>query len=166
MSGGPGWPSATLLPTTRIDAVPQIADDLVALHSTDPLTVYLSTMARMASLAAAVEQALYADRTVIRHHAMRRTLWVATPEVARLMHAAATRGLSRLSSANLPVAGREWHRRAGGLADGRRRQVLADLRKHGPSTARELGQRIEALRPPCWSPALAWRSLLPLTPGF
>ena len=69
-----------LLPRTRTDDLTQIADDLVALHSTDPVTVYLSAMARMANPSiAAVERALYADRTLIRHHAMRRTLWLATP---------------------------------------------------------------------------------------
>ena len=31
-----------LLPSTRIDDVPGIADAVVALHSTDPVTVYLS----------------------------------------------------------------------------------------------------------------------------
>ena len=84
-----------LLPGERTDDVAAIADDLVALHSTDPVTVYLSAMVRMARPSvAAVEQALYDDRTVVRHHAMRRTLWVATPDVVRLMHAAATRKLA------------------------------------------------------------------------
>src|SRR4030095_16786901 len=83
-----------LLPSTRIDDIPQIADDLVALHSSDPVTVYLSATARMKSPSlAAVEKALYDDRSVIRHHGMRRTLWVSTPEVVRLIHAAATRDL-------------------------------------------------------------------------
>ena len=83
-----------LLPRTRTDDLPQIADDLVALHSSDPVTVFLSAMARMAHPSiAAVEQALYVDRSLIRHHGMRRTLWVATPPVVQLMHAAATRDL-------------------------------------------------------------------------
>ena len=33
-----------LLPEDRTDDVARIADDLVALHSTDPVTVYLSAM--------------------------------------------------------------------------------------------------------------------------
>ena len=83
-----------LLPSTRIDDVPGIADALVALHSTDPPTVYLSAMVRMVHPSiAAVEQALYADRQLIRHHAMRRTLWAATPAVVRRMHATATLAL-------------------------------------------------------------------------
>jgi hypothetical protein len=137
-----------LLPRTRTDDLSQIADDLVALHSSDPVTVFLSAMARMASPSIeAVEQALYADRSLIRHHGMRRTLWVATPPVARLIHAAATRDLvaneRRRTSQLLAAADVEnpeqW------LAEAEL-QVLADLREHGPSTAREVGQRVEALR--------------------
>ena len=137
-----------LLPSTRIDDLPQIADDLVALHSSDPVTVFLSAMARMAHPSLeAVEKALYTDRSLIRHHGMRRTLWVATPPVARLMHAAATRDLiapeRRRTCTLLAAAGvqspEQW------LAEAEV-QVLADLRKHGPSTAREIGQRLEPLR--------------------
>jgi hypothetical protein len=137
-----------LLPRTRTDDLPQIADDLVALHSSDPVTVFLSAMARMAHPSiAAVEQALYVDRSLIRHHGMRRTLWVATPPVVQLMHAAATRDLltneRRRTSQLLAASGVQDPERW--LADAEK-QVLADLRKHGPSNAREIGQRIEALR--------------------
>ena len=83
-----------LLPPARTDDMARIADDVVALHSTDPVTVFLSAMVRMQHPSVeAVERALYGDRSVVRHHAMRRTLWVATPDVVRLMHAAATRKL-------------------------------------------------------------------------
>ena len=80
-----------LLPATRTDDVATIADSVVALHSTDPATVYLSAMARMKHPSIeAVSKALYDDRTVVRHHAMRRTLWVLTPQMARWAHAACT----------------------------------------------------------------------------
>jgi hypothetical protein len=137
-----------LLPTTRVDDVPRIADDLVALHSTDPVTVYLSAMVRMRHPSvAAVEKALYDDRTVVRHHAMRRTLWVGTPDVVRLMHAAATRKLvgpeHRRTAKLLEENGIEdpeaW------LADARE-QVVAVLEEHGPMTARALGNTVPALR--------------------
>jgi len=137
-----------LLSRTRTDDLPQIADDLVALHSSDPVTVFLSAMTRMAHPSLdAVEKALYVDRSLIRHHGMRRTLWVATPPVVRLMHAAATRDLlateRRRTCQLLARSGVEdpelW------LAEAEK-QVLADLREHGPSTAREIGQRSEALR--------------------
>jgi Winged helix DNA-binding domain len=130
------------------DAVARVADDLVALHSTDPVTVFVSAMVRMRRPSVeAVERALYDDRAVFRHHAMRRTLWVATPDVVRLMHVAATRKL----------AGPEHRRTAkllaengvadpeGWMADARR-QVLDILEEHGPLTARTLGDRVPALR--------------------
>jgi hypothetical protein len=137
-----------LLPGTRTDDLPQIADDLVALHSSDPVTVFLSAMSRMVHPSIeAVEQALYTDRTLIRHHGMRRTLWVATPPVARLIHAAATRDLlateRRRTGQLLAASGVEdpeqW------LAEAEA-QILADLREYGPSTAREIGQRGAGLR--------------------
>jgi hypothetical protein len=137
-----------LLPTTRVDEVPRIADDLVALHSTDPVTVYLSAMVRMRHPSVgAVERALYGDRSVVRHHAMRRTLWVATPDAVRLMHAAATRKLvgpehrrtAKLLEENGIDDPEAW------LADARD-QVVAALEEHGPMTARALGDKVPALR--------------------
>jgi hypothetical protein len=139
-----------LLSWSRTDDLPQIADDLVALHSSDPVTVYLSLLARMRQPSIdAVERALYEDRSLIRHHAMRRTLWVATPPVARLMHAAATATLVQPEirrTAKLLAAG--------GIAQpdawlaAAQDEVVDDLIQHGPSTARELGARVAALRHP------------------
>src|SRR4051812_11140300 len=142
-----------LLPESRVDgpgAVARIADDLVALHSSDPVTVFLSAMVRMREPSVeAVERALYVDREVVRHHAMRRTLWVATPDVVRLMHVAATRKLAaperrrtaRLLSENGVADPEVW------LAEARR-QVLGALHEHGPLTARALGDKVPALRHP------------------
>jgi hypothetical protein len=137
-----------LLPRTRTDDLPQIADDLVALHSSDPVSVFLSAMARMVHPSIeAVERALYVDRSLIRHHGMRRTLWVATSPVVRVIHAAATRDLlateRRRTSRLLAASGVEDPERW--LAEAEE-QVLADIREHGPSTAREIGQRADALR--------------------
>ena len=137
-----------LLPRTRTDDLPQLADDLVALHSSDPVTVFLSAMTRMVHPSVdAVEKALYADRSLIRHHGMRRTLWVATPPVVRLIHAAATRDLlateRRRTCQLLARSGVQDPERW--LAEAEK-LVLTDLRQYGPSTAREIGQRSEALR--------------------
>lgn len=137
-----------LIPDERTDDVAAIADSVVALHSSDPATVYLSAMARMRHPSvAAVERALYDERSLVRHHAMRRTLWVATPDVVRLMHAAATRKL----------VGPEHRRTAKLLAENgvedpdtwlkdAREQVVAALEEHGPMTARALGETVPALR--------------------
>ena len=80
-----------LVADRRIDDVSRIVDDLVALHSSDPATVYLSAVVRMTSpTISAVEQALYEERSIVRHHAMRRTMWVMTRETGRRAHGAAT----------------------------------------------------------------------------
>ncbi|KAA0022685.1 winged helix DNA-binding domain-containing protein [Antrihabitans cavernicola] len=136
-----------LLPGDATDDVAAIADSLIGLHSSDPVTVYLSAMARMRTPSTAtVEQALYDDRTVVRHHAMRRTLWVATPDVVRLMHAAATRKLigpehrrtAKLLAENGIADPDAWLEKA-------RVETLTALHEHGPLTARSLGIKAPTL---------------------
>lgn len=137
-----------LLPSARTDDIASITESVVALHSTDPSTVYLSAMARMKHPSiAAVSKALYDDRTVIRHHAMRRTLWVFTPQMARWAHAACTTALASV----------QWKRLAqmvedSGIADdgaawvtAARADTLATLRTLGTATARQLGKAVPAL---------------------
>src|SRR5688572_26938943 len=68
---------------------------LVALHSTDPATVFLSARARVRDFhVAQLENALYEERTLVRMLAMRRTLWVVPRELAAVVHAAATRAVA------------------------------------------------------------------------
>ena len=138
-----------LVPSRRTDDVVAITDDLVALHSTDPVTVYLSVLARMRHpLLGAVEKALYDDRVLVRHHAMRRTLWVGGHETVRLAHAAATVDLHR-------VQHRLLHNglAAAGVADpdsgidAGRDALLAAL-ADGPTTARDVGRRLPDLAIP------------------
>jgi hypothetical protein len=132
----------------RTDDVPAIADAVVALHSTDPATVYLSAMARMKHPSVdPVSTALYDDRTVVRHHAMRRTLWVFTPQVAKWAHAACTTGLAAaqwqrlvqlVEDSGVATDGAAWVAAA-------RRDALAAVHRLGSSTARQLGREVPAL---------------------
>ncbi len=136
-----------LLPPDRTDDVAAIADALVVLHSSDPVTVYLSALARMRTPSlAAVDRALYDERTVVRHHAMRRTLWVGTPPVVRTMHAAATRKVAAAERKRnlkfLSDSGFEDPERW--LVDATA-SALRTLHEHGPMTSRELGRRVPAL---------------------
>jgi hypothetical protein len=72
-------------------AVVEAARDLVGLHGTDPATVYLAARARMRDpQAAAVEQALYEDRTLVRILGMRRTMFVEPIELMGVVQAACT----------------------------------------------------------------------------
>lgn len=75
----------------RSGDVTEVARSLVALHSTDPATVYLAAAARMTDpTVAAVEDALYEHRSLVRLLAMRRTMWVAPVELAPVVHSACT----------------------------------------------------------------------------
>jgi hypothetical protein len=138
-----------LVPSRRTDDVTAIADDLVALHSSDPVTVYLSVLARMTNpTLAAVEKALYDDRTLIRHHAMRRTLWVGGHETVRLAHAAATVDLHRVQYRMLATA-----LSGAGVADpdawiAAGRTTVLDALTDAPVTARDLGKRLPELALP------------------
>jgi hypothetical protein len=69
----------------------------VALHASDPSSVYLAAWARMtdgAADVAAVERALYDRRVLIRMLGMRRTVFVTPLEVAPVILAACTRAIA------------------------------------------------------------------------
>lgn len=84
-----------LSPGTRTDDVTDIARSVVVLHATDPATVYLSVAARsVAAVPAAVERALYDDRTLMRMLAMRRTMFVAPTELVPVLQASTANALA------------------------------------------------------------------------
>ena len=131
----------------RVDDVVAIANSLVAVHSSDPATPYLSFVARMTHPSLdAVSDALYRDRALVRVHAMRRTLWVFTPEVARLAHAACTVSLARKEWEQL----RRWVARSGidepdAWLDAITNDVVAALHRLGPANTRALGKAVPEL---------------------
>lgn len=80
-----------LLPQLRAPDLPIVVDALVALHSSDPVTVYLTAAARLDNPSIdAIDHAMYDERKVFRHHAMRRTLWVMGTETIAFAHASCT----------------------------------------------------------------------------
>jgi hypothetical protein len=75
---------------TATDAV-QATRDLVALHATDPATVYLSLFARCPALSLKdIAQLMYDERALVRMLAMRRTLFVVPQEYVGVVHHAAS----------------------------------------------------------------------------
>src|SRR5688500_793263 len=95
-------------PWHRAADVVDAARSVVCLHGTDPATIFLSAHARVEAMRCAdLERALYVDRTLVKHLAMRRTLFV-FPR-ARLAGAQA--------GASARVAG-EGRRRAGPAGGG------------------------------------------------
>lgn len=131
----------------RVDDIAAITDSLVAVHSSDPATVYLSLAARMKTPSlAAVSEALYDDRSVVRHHGMRRTIWVYTPPTARTVHGACTAA----------IAAKEWQQLSKWVAASGIEQpdewiarlsaaTLAAVHRLGPCSARQLGRAEPAL---------------------
>ena len=72
-----------------------VARDLVALHGTDPASVYLAAWARMnVADVETVERALYDERVLIRLLGMRRTVFVTAADVAPVVQAACCRGVA------------------------------------------------------------------------
>lgn len=133
------------------DDVSQVADDMVALHSSDPVSVYLSAAARMLEPSVArIDDALYQDRSIIRHHGMRRTLWVVSREMLPVVHA----------SCSADVAGKERRRliqliEAGGSIDAAQSWVdvgvdaiVEEISKKGALTTREIGAALPHLSVP------------------
>lgn len=80
-----------LAPGFRAADVLEATDGVVCLHSTDPATVYLSAWARVDGFSVGeLDKALYADRTLVKHLAMRRTLFVLRRELFGTVQSAAS----------------------------------------------------------------------------
>jgi hypothetical protein len=140
-----------LTPAGRTDDVVAIADALAGLHSSDPVTVHLSVAARMRHpVLPAADKALYADRSLVRHHAMRRTLWVLGLDLARAAHHASTVTLlgrqrklllDAVAGAGLGPDPERWAAAAS-------TEILDVLADKGPLSARELGKLVPHLAVP------------------
>jgi hypothetical protein len=69
-----------------VDAV----DAIIALHGTDPTAVYLSAWARTGCAAGDVDEAVYAERSLVRMLGMRRTMFVVPAGLVPMVQAACT----------------------------------------------------------------------------
>jgi hypothetical protein len=126
---------------SRAGTPEEVAASLVALHGTDPATVYLAVGARLAEPVKTVpetDRALYEDRALVRMHGMRHTVFVFPTDLTAVVHA----------STGLAVAARE---RASLVKDMAKagapdadwlaeveRSTLAVLADRGQATAAEL----------------------------
>ncbi|MGB7450452.1 MAG: winged helix DNA-binding domain-containing protein [Ornithinimicrobium sp.] len=139
-----------LTPSTRSDDVTEIAKSVVALHSTDPVSVYLGVLARMLHPSlSAVRAALYEHRSLVRHHAMRRTLWVGTPETVGVMHHACTVKIASLERRRTEqFLAQNGVERPGVWLDDAKERVSGLVGERGPLTARQIGQALPDLARP------------------
>jgi hypothetical protein len=99
-----------IAPGERARDVVDAARSVVCLHGTDPAAIYLSALARVRDMTVAdLDRALYADRALVKHLAMRRTLFVFPRE---------TMGAAQAGASNR-VAGAE------------RRRLIRDVERAG-----------------------------------
>ena len=84
-----------LTPTSRAQDVCDAVRSVVAFHSSDPASVFLSAWTRTQELEIRrLESALYAERTLVRMLAMRRTLFVVPRELVPVVDAAASQAVA------------------------------------------------------------------------
>ncbi len=95
------------------DAIPAITAAMVGLHATDPAAPYLSLWARTRGFTVDdLDRELYENRSVVKHLAMRRTLWlVCAEDLAAIQPGASNR-----------------------VADNERRRLVADAEKGAVAT--------------------------------
>ena len=121
---------------------------VVALHSSEPATVFLSVFARTAGVAPSdVERSLYEERALVRMLGMRRTLFVVPRDLVPVVYAACTR----------TIAARERRRLEGLLRDGgistrpqawltrARKAALAALDERGAAFTSDLAKDVPQL---------------------
>jgi hypothetical protein len=134
---------------TRAATVEQVTADLVGLHSSDPATVFLAARARVRDFTpAALEQALYHERTLLRMHGMRRTMFVVDHDLGAVMNAACTRAyrtgerkrlVALLEDQGIARDGARWLRR---VSD----RTVDAIEERGTATATELTKVVPELR--------------------
>jgi hypothetical protein len=135
-------------PGCQAQTAEQVVQDLVALHSSDPATVYLSLQPRMVSPSVdALDGALYERRTLVRHHAMRRTIWVFPVDTARDAHVSMTTAVAESETARF----RSFLEANGVTEDGdawidaASERILAEVAERGVVTTREIGAALPDL---------------------
>jgi hypothetical protein len=139
-----------LVPGARAADVVTVAGDLVGLHGSEPSSVFLSAAARLrrpAGAVAALERALYEERTLVRTLGMRRTLFVVPVDLVAILRAACTdrlvaaerRRLTRMiEDAGIASDPAAWVRRVEAA-------TLAVLRERGAATGLELSKAVPGL---------------------
>ena len=133
---------------SKANTVEAAAGGMVGLHASDPASVFLAARARVRDVTVGlIEQALYEERSMLRILGMRRTMFAAPLELARLIQVGAATRL---------LAG-ERKRMAGFLAEGAvteepvtwlkeiEEATFEALERSGPAFAQELTKQVPGL---------------------
>jgi Winged helix DNA-binding domain len=157
-----------LAPGRRAGDVVEAADSMVCLHSSDPASVYLSAWARVDDIAVAdLDRALYVDRSLVKHLAMRRTLFVFPRQTLALAQAGASNRVAEaerkrlvrdVERAGLHKNGERW------LSEASKR-VLAVLSDGREATSSELRKEIPLLEGSItYGEGKSWGGQMPVGP--
>jgi hypothetical protein len=141
---------------------------MVALHGTGPASVYLSAWARVDDLTVAdMERALYVDRSLVKHLAMRRTLFVFPRETLEFAQAGASNRVAELErrrlirdveKAGMHRDGERWLSRAS-------EEVLSALSDGREATSTELRAEIPSLEGAIeYGKGKSWGGRMPVGP--
>ncbi|ASU82294.1 winged helix DNA-binding domain-containing protein [Nocardiopsis gilva YIM 90087] len=131
---------------TKATDTTEVVDALVALHATDPATVYLSVASRLpGATREEIEDALYRPDLLLRTTCMRQTLFVVGRDLAPAVIAASgraaaaqrTKGLLRIIRES-EVGDEQWLERVG-------HDVIRVLRERGSATTAELAEAVPGL---------------------
>ena len=146
----------------------EVTRSLVGLHGTDPATPYLSLWARLPGFTGAdLDAALYQDRQLIKHMAMRRTLWIVrTTDLPAVQAAASDRVaaterkklIGDVEKAGIAADGAEWLE----LASAAIREHLADGVHAGTATLRATLPELAGSWDP--APGKTWGGSTPVAP--
>lgn len=134
-----------LAPGTKADDVVDVADDLVGLHATDPVSIFLAARSRTTALTpGALEVALYDDRRLVKMLAMRRTLFVVPVGLGPVLQAACSdavaaterkRLIKVLLDQGITQDGDAWIKRVGAA-------LVSALEERGEATAGQLAKDV------------------------
>ena len=125
----------------------EVADRLVALHSSDPATVHLAVAARSDAGIADVERALHVDRTMLRMRGPRRSVFACSLDSGVLVHAACHREVAAWERDKLTaVLAESGIHDAGSWLPDAEADALAALAARGEAVPADLADDVERLR--------------------
>ena len=138
-----------LAPGARAETVAAAAVDIVGLHGTDPASVYLGVWARTRQVdKAAIERALYEERSLVRMLGMRRTVFVVPVDLVPVIQAACTDQIAErmrrqlaqaIETSGIAADGASWLKDVG-------EATVHALAARGTATGAELAQDEPRLR--------------------
>jgi hypothetical protein len=150
------------------EPITAVTASLIGLHATDPATPYLSLWARVPRFTVAdLDRELYENRSLVKHLAMRRTLWVVRAEDLPMIQPGASdrvadnerrRLVADAQKAGVAADGHQWVDRACAA-------VLRYLSKHGAASTTELRKALPQLAGRYdYAPGKRWGGEIPLAP--